>query len=449
MPALRAWALAGRWIVPALLVLASLAMSWTVTAYHADAFSPRDEWVYLDYLNKIPHQGFIHQGEVIGQDPRTRMACDGVRDYGPMGPACGGPLTDLALFPQQAVNTADIYTPLYFAVTRAAAGVIQVVTGHDLFHSARLVGGLWLAGTMLLFSGLLRSYRVPAMVILGVGLAFIGSPLAWWTYTYISTDAPTFAFGVAGLWIATSVLKRTLSGWWLVLVAIIAVLFKVTNLLTIGLLAVFIASAVFSEIHAHRRAAGRWLRPSAADFRPVVVASIAVVLSILAQVLWLFVRSASAVGPSPSQGNLGAFGLSELGRLAVMTIPNTIVSNSTITGSGLNSYQIPTFIVAPLGWFCIVAVVAALWHPLSSSHQRTLAFATAVATVLFVPALALALAQSQGTYFALPARYGAPLLAPILLVGALLITNRWAIHALLAYSATLVAYVLLTASVLS
>jgi hypothetical protein len=440
---------AGRFLVPLLLVAAALGTVWTVTAAHSEVFSPRDEWVYLDYLNKLPQQGFIHQGEVVGPDPRARMACFGVRDYGPMGPPCGSDYSDLAAFPQQAINTADIYTPLYFVVTRVAAGGIQLVTGQDLFHSARLTGGLWLAASMLLFYGMMRSFRVSRGAILGLGLAFIGSPLAWWTYTYISTDAPTFLIGVAGLWIAHTFLRGNTPAWAVVAFSVGAVLFKTTNLLSVALIAFYLLLEVARKRWRSKTESGRRTWPRGAELKTLIVAAASVVFGGLAQVSWLAVRALTAVGPSPDQGNLSSFGPGEMGRLALMTIPDTIISNSTINPSGANSYQIPEFIVLPLSWICIIAVVGSFWNLRSRSEQAPLVTAIAFAAVVFVPALAFALAHSQGVYYPLPARYGAPLMASILLVGGFALKNRWARGAVIGYGAALVIYVILQAPILA
>lgn len=440
---------AGRFLVPLLLVVASLGMAWTVTAAHSESFSPRDEWVYLDYLNKLPQQGFIHQGELIGPDPRARMACFGVRDYGPMGPPCGSDYSNLDSYPQQAINTADIYTPLYFVVTRAAAAGIQVVTGQDLFHSARLTGGLWLAGSMLMFYGMMRSFRVSRSAILGLGLAFIASPLAWWTYTYISTDAPTFLIGVAGLWIAHAFVRERAAAWTVVAFSAVAVLFKTTNLLSVALIALYLLLEVAWKRWRGWKESGRWSWPRGAELKTIFVAVGSVLLGGLAQVGWLAVRALTAVGPSPDQGNLSSFGLGEMGRLAMMTIPDAIISNSTINPSGANSYQIPEFLVAPLSWICIIAVVGSFWQLRSRSAQAALVSAIAFAAVVFVPALAFALAHSQGAYYPLPARYGAPLVASILLAGGFVLENRWARGAVIGYGAALVIYVILQAPVLA
>ena len=115
--------------VPVVLVLAGFTMAATVTANHTEALSPVDEWVYVDYLFKLPTQGFVHQGEEIGLDARAIMACDGVTPFGPMGPSCGSDYSNAAAFPYEGISSADAYTPVYFAETVVGGQMIQSVTG--------------------------------------------------------------------------------------------------------------------------------------------------------------------------------------------------------------------------------------------------------------------------------------------------------------------------------
>ena len=100
--------------VPAVLVLAAIGVSGTVTALHTEEMSPIDEWVYLDYLNKFPSQGIVHRGEDIGLDALEQMACHGVKVYGPMGPPCGSNYEDrIREVPYLGQTSADLYTPVY------------------------------------------------------------------------------------------------------------------------------------------------------------------------------------------------------------------------------------------------------------------------------------------------------------------------------------------------
>ncbi|WP_431279737.1 hypothetical protein [Leifsonia poae] len=108
----RTWAATRRRWVPLLLVFASFVMGFTVTAHHTEALSPIDEWVYADYLYKLPQQVLIPRGQEIGPEALKLMACTGVREYGPMGPECGSDYAaHLDEFPQGGITSADGYTP--------------------------------------------------------------------------------------------------------------------------------------------------------------------------------------------------------------------------------------------------------------------------------------------------------------------------------------------------
>ena len=438
-----------RWLIPIILVLASLGMSWTVTSFHDDEFSPNQEWTYLDYLEKLPDQGFIHPGEQLGAGQLNRIACDGIRDLGPVGTACDAVSDDLSSFPQQGINTAASYSPLYFATTLLPATAIAAVTGLDLLQSARYTGGLWLAGTMILFFGVFRSFRVPSAAILGLGMAYIGSPLAWWTYTYISTDAPTAAVALGALWAARRVIDGSTRSWVLVLISVLGVLFSVTNLLAVGLVVMYLLISAFTRVRTRRQnGAASWM-PNGTEARLLKTAAASAVAALFAQAIWLAIRSTTAVGPSPGEGSPVALGAHEVGRLTVLTIRDTLMSTSTIAGSSENSYKIPGYLIDPLSWICIVGVIGGIIFLTSRSRDSALTIATAVACTMFVPILAVSLSQVQGAYFAVPAGYGAPLVASMLLSAGLLIKNPWAAYAIVAYGVVLVSYVISSASLLA
>lgn len=183
--------LARRYGVPALLLLAALIMCVIVTLSHSNQISPIDEWVYLDYLYKLPADAIALQGEAIGQQALQQMSCEGVKPYGAMGAPCGSDYeSQRALYPQDGLTSADAYTPVYFALTWFAGKAIQAVTSLGEVPSLRLTGFLWLAGGLIAFYLLMRAMRVPKLAILALGLIFIATPFAWWTYTYVNTDAP-------------------------------------------------------------------------------------------------------------------------------------------------------------------------------------------------------------------------------------------------------------------
>lgn len=452
----RATAMIRRFWVPIVLVLVAVGYAGYVTVQHSDAMSPVDEWVYTDYLDKLPAQGWLQQGEAIGDDALGRMACDGVFPYGPMGPQCGANYDDESKFPFGGITSADPYTPIYFAITRFVGDAIHFVTGADQLTGWRLTGALWLAASMVMFWVLLRQWRVPPVAVLGLGLAVIASPFAWWTYTYVSTDAPSFLLGAALLFLAARIAHGQSRPWWLIGLAVLAVLFKVTNILGVGLAVLYLLVAWLCELWIDRRRRSRVGIPEAlatSEFskpgsRVWLIAGIGTAVAAIAtQFAWLRLHAAFASGDGAQQGISVPLDVQELVAQITNFLPGTITANVNIAGSTGFALPIPGFAVAPLSWVTIAGVIAAFWTLRGVTARTPLVVAVAIAAAFFAPALAVALYVMTGSYFPLPPRYGAPILAGMLLATGTVLNNRWAHWILVGYAgALLVAMTILTAA---
>lgn len=447
-PAQRGRRILRRVWVPILLIAAALVVPGTIATMHSDALSPVDEWVYADYLYKLPAQGIVHQGEEIGEDALDLMACDGVKPYGPMGAPCGGDYGDVSAFPFGGITSADAYTPLYFAATRWVGDAIHEATGIDQLTSWRLTGSLWLAVSVVMMFALLRQWRVRPVTILGLGLAFIASPFSWWTYSYVSTDAPSFLFGALLLFLAVRYSRGHISGWWLPAVSVLAVLFKVTNILAVCLVALYLLVVWIVEFN--KRDWQGWRTPRTGTVPGLSVslvgfAALSVVAAGSAQIIWLALRRALAVGDAADQ-SIGIYlGGQELLAQVTNFLPGTILANVNISGSTGFAYPIATYITAPLSWICIAGVLGAFAMLQRRSPHAPIIIAVAIASALFAPMLAVVIHLTTGSYFPLPPRYGASILPGILLVAGITLRNRWASWLLLAYAAALLITVLITA----
>jgi len=438
--------------VPVVLVMASIGMSAVVTANHGPALSPVDEWVYVDYLFKLPVQGLVHEGEKIGKEALVIMSCDGVKPYGPMGPECGSSIADLSSFPYEGVTSADAYTPAYFAVTRVVGDAVHAVTGISQLSSWRVTGALWLGLASVLLYLLLRQWRIKRPVILGLGLAMIASPFAWWTYTYVSTDAPSLAFGILILLTAVKIGRGQWSGWWLAVFSTVAVLFKVTNVLAVCLAALYLLILWLLERKETQWAGWKTRRPhqkNRSSLGLVFFAVLALGASVTAQLAWLAYRSSEAVGVPVDQAIGIPLTPGELVSQVATFLPGTIVSNVNVTGSTDLAYAIPGFVVAPLTWICVAGVLGAFWTLPRRSKLAPIVVSVTMAALLFAPMLAIMIHLTTGNYFPLPPRYGASILGSFLLLAGLTIRNRWAVGLLLAYSAALYTFVLVTAPLLA
>ena len=425
---------------PMLLVTVSLAVMITAVHMHSNAASPFDEWVYLDYLFKVPTQGFVHQGEHIGHAALQIASCDGVVLYGKLGDPCGSSRSTYALYPYIGRTGADAYTPIYFWVTYGAGKAVQFITRGDLIESARITSAFWLAGGMIAFYSLLRMFRVNKLVIIAIGLCYIASPVAWWSNSFVSTDAPSFFFGATIFLTAYRFAVGKASGWWLVGFSVLATLVKVTNILAVGLAALFL---VFLAVNRARPIDRRWLSPQkwkSPDIRhPLAFGVLSSVSSIVAQLIWLWIRSAESVGSSPDQGIGSPLTLRAIASQLVNFLPETINSGSNMVSlDGSYGYVMPDYLTSPLSWICVAGVIGALMITNHDVTHGAMRWSIAVSSVIFAPILAIGLMQTQGFYFQIPSRYGLSLLPLFLAMFAITMKNRFLAVATLTFGCMLI-----------
>lgn len=416
----------------ALLVVLAVAVSYMtiVTLQHTRAVSPIDEWVYQDYLQKLPAQGIVYEGETMSQESLRLMACVGTSPYGPIGPPCADSYSDdqLAEFPQQGLTTASPYTPLYFTATWVVGTPLGVVSGLGDVAGWRLTGVLWLAATIIAMFALFRRFGVRDLPAIAVTLAFVASPYSWWTYSYVSTDAPAVLVGVLLLILAVDLARGRKRGVALVVVGVVATLVKLTNVIGLGLALLYLIAVLVRRvvIPADRPLHGTLRRDALRLLAPPLLS---IALGVALQGVWLSLVRRWAVSDVGADQGIG-YPLTPEELLLQVTnfLPQTIVS------SPISAY-VPGFVYTPLSWLCVVGVIGSLFL---LRRFDELPVATTLATLLAAPVLAIALQLVTGSYFQLPARYGGPLLAGTLTLAALILRNRAAEIAVLAYGAALI-----------
>lgn len=417
-----------RWLkrgwVPIGLVLVALAMCTTVTLNHSPVLSRYDEWVYYDYVTKIPSQGIVHQGEHIGQQALEQMSCFG-DPYGARGEKCMGPnfhYDDYSLYPLAGKTSADIYTPIYFAITWALGSLIRLFTGLDLLTAARLTGFFWLAGGLVAFYGLARQLRINKPTIFGLGLIAIGTTPSMYAHTFITTDAPSFLMGALLMYFGVRYLRGSLSGWWLLPLSSLAVLLKITNIFVIGLLALFML--IYAILHWKRRRSNVHGRPSPP--RILLTTVLYVLVSVASEVIWLAIRAAIKVGPSPNEGL--STPLTIRGIASQLTTFLNLPSTNTLDG----------VLMLPFAILSIVAVFAFLLMAKGRGMDRSLSISTAASMTLFPAILVVAFSFALGSTFPVSTRYSASLMPAVLIAISFLVRNKVVRWMLIGYGVVLV-----------
>ncbi len=418
-----------------LLVCIALLYGGAVTILHDETASPVDELVYIDYTYKTFKQGMVFEGEKFGDEVAQFVGCEGVFPFGALGQSCDPGEANLSLMPNAGYTTGAPYTPVYFWVTRIVGDTIHWTTGINQVTSWRLTGSLWLAFSMVLFVGLFRRWKVDDRATLTLGLLFIASPFTWWTYTYLSTDITAFLFGTLMLFLATHVWEKPKLAWWFVPISFVGAVFKITNLIALGLVILyFLIQWISSIIRARKNLSIR--RPCAKNVLTLAGALVSsAVIGTLVQVIWTRMLPILAVSQvKADQGvsrNLGGMDI-----LALLTAgPGAAIAHNPV--AGINGGQLLTAAAVPLTWFAVAAVFGALmairWNPTSGPFI----WATALSTVLALPALGIAFNALMGSYFELPGRYVASLIPAVLLLGGFLLRNRFTSLLLMVYAGVL------------
>lgn len=367
--------------------------------------SPLDEYVYLDYLSKVPEQGYLRQGEETGAIARQAIACRGVMGYGTYGDSCGSTEFDSdLLYPYAGKTGADLYAPLYFWVTWAVAQPLTM-TGVGLLDAGRLVGALWLSlGTCMLY-GLLRSLSVPKAVAFGMSAIVVASPAIYWSAIFVSTDAPTLAVGAGVGWAAMASVKGKLPQFVLPVLSAIAVLFKIQNLAIVGIVAAALVALSISRL-GDRPASWRQ-RARYAIRSPTLWSAVATVFAALgAQVAWLTFRANEALPVPPAQIDSVQLPLTRtaLVQESVKFLLSVGASSASPTLVGLVAAPLLTALT-------LAAIIGILLRPRSAGVAAVMiAASTLVVALLFGPGLNLATVAIAGYYVPLPPRYGLALL---------------------------------------
>lgn len=386
-----------------------------MTLIHSQATSPLDEWVFIDYTSKVFEQGYVHDGERVGELTNTIMACDGVIPGSTFG-RCGDDLSSNAQnLPYTGLTAAAAYTPAYFAVTRLLGLPFELV-GFDPMTSWRLTGGFWLAAAVAVLVMTMRRWRIPGGTILPLGLLLISSPYAWWAHTFVSTDAPSLLVGASLLYISTRIRQGDSWGWVLALTAVLATALKVTNLVAVGLAVLYLIGSWLIDWVRFRKQREQQIKSRLTQ--EVVWPLGSVLLSVGLQWGWSkFIFATAIQGERADQGISSPLSLSELG-LQATNFLSSVLSYSPFTGHGHD------FLFTPLAWILIAGVLGAIMVLQPTSDRWQIAAATFIAAIVMAPVLAIAVQVAQGSYFQLSPRYGASLVPAFLLSTAFVLRNR-------------------------
>lgn len=423
-------AMARHWALVVTLV-AGMGYMAIITLLHSQAVSPIDEPQYIDYIDKVYGQGIVRSGEYLGELVRGLFACHGVIPFGVMGAACGSDMSDPSVFPFGGISSAPIYTPVQFWIDRLVGDAIGLIPGIDQLAGWRLVGTLWLGGGLVFCYLIARRFRATGWGFVAVALACVASPFGYWTFSFVSTDAPIFLFGAITLWLTMRIARGESSGWWLVALGAAGALFKATSLVAVGFAFVYLIAYRILQLRRSGATAGAVVRGvfGRTFWLPLlgVVANV-VVAAVWTKLIPIFAVRSSAVDQGvatpPTFDLFGQQFVNFLGGALQWVVPQTDANN----------------LFLPLQWLAVAAVVGAVLIYPRGARDRALPVSLLIGYLIAAPVLALSVVIATGSFFPIPPRYGIALIPALIAVVLPLMRNRWAVRALLAYTAVLLMY---------
>lgn len=405
--------------VAVLLMVASAVLVGVHVPKHI-AVSPIDEYMYIDYVAKVSSQGVVRTGEGVSEFARAYLACHNVRNVGGWPETHCNPqsIADPNGFPNRGITSADIYTPAYFAITRVLAQPF-VMAGVDLVSAARLTGMFWLALAAVALFFALRRLLIPMMLSASLSLLMVGSSAAFWSNTFISTDAPAMAAGAVALLLALRASEHRSAVWWLAGVTVVAALLKLQLLLPFAAVAVFFMLQRLSAVRGRPRPLATFFKD-----RLVLITVGGVLAAVVAQLAWMVVRSAIAVGDAGALVASASFTPSALADELFRFIPALAEGalDPASTGGGA---------IIPVGVLTLLVSggLIGLWGSSRGlSTESNLAASTILVATVSAPVLAVVSAVLTGQYIALVPRYGLSLLPFALACAGLLFAERRALR---------------------
>lgn len=421
-----------RWTLAALLVIIGMSLAFvSIQVESYTRLSPIDELSHLDYLYRSPT--LLAPGDKVEQRAMHEQACRGVDAQGFDPIKCkASTVYDADIYQEHGFNTAATNTPIYYTATRAVAEAIKAMTPTDsLFVSGRLASGAWLAlGLLLTYAAGRRAGISPAPLL--VVLALIpASPAVIYASATITPDALGLAAGALVVLAALA--------WWarpdrrrlalLVLVCVLVSLIKITNIVAVAAIALYL---LFDRSRDESQAEGTAERTAPGPAQPGVNATVqrftAVGIgaaALLAAAAWtLFSNSRNHADPDDVPDMTVRFTVTGFPWNGMLDSALSMVQPLSSPWVAVGTPSLLWFTNTVVSLVLLAGVGAAAFFSSSTPRATLLARSVLAAAVLGSLGLVTMGYVTASMYFPLPPRYGIALVAPMALVTASLLRTR-------------------------
>lgn len=399
-----------------------LLFSGALVGLHARAYtvlSPVDELQHADYLIKAAHGGLVRRGDPVGRTALREAACRGIAAPIEPAPDCKTSNVLPDFLRNQGVNSEELQPPTYYFVTGAAARVIRPIIGsNSLVTAGRVVGAAWLMAGVAVLWACLTLLDVPVLARVAVTLLVVSTPVVLHASSTVNNDATALVAG-GGVMLAALAWERGRAHWVFVpVVAALAISLKVTNVMGVG------AVIVYLVIRAVARDTDR-LRPAFAKMAVAITAAVGV-----AALAWVALHEALARGGPLANPNVARFqtdsiSLSRvLGQLGAAVTPIRDVAHVDFL-----DLTLLTAAVVTLNWLFLGTAVGAAMLGNRASRTEALGIAAFVAMVVTGPLFVISNYFSLGMFASIPGRYALSVVPVLAVVLALSLRKPWVLGA--------------------
>lgn len=379
--------------------------------------SPIDEMVHADYMVKVANGQLPRVGSFVGDEMLREDACRRAEIPNFQAPPC----TAAVLRPEQFVSQSGGYNyevgqqpPTYYLVTGLAARLLVTISPiHSIVSAARVVGVFWLAGgVVVLWFALAELSITPGARLIATAPVVI-TPVILDVHAFVNSDATAILAGAALLW-ATLRWERARGPAWVVLaIAALAGATKVTNLLGIGAMAMYLVVRAInknptSSASAQQPARGRWAA--------IALACSMLVVGLAVEAIWFMVAAVRAIRGHPPNPTDALFHVDHLelghvlGQVGATLSP---VGNPPFVYPFVG-HQLFITLAFALNLLVIGSCVAGVAASPAGSRRETLGLSALAAMGATGPAIAVLTYLTIHAVFPVPGRYGL-VLVPILI----------------------------------
>ncbi len=376
--------------------------------------SPIDELQHLDYLIRAPRGDIPGSGELFLQESARIQTCARIDEgFDVNVPPCvtdPSVVLDIRQFQEGGFNTAYIHPPVYYVTGGLVARAIDLVLPGDqsLLTTGRLAALGWALGAVVLLWMLFAELRAGLIARAALIVLVVSAPTILHATATVNPDGSAVAIGAAILWAVLRWERNALSAWVPVGLAALAAGTKVTNLVGVAVVVVYLGLALLSE--------RRLTVPVVPGSRPTWWFSLAPRLRLILEMMAAV--AAISVVWFAAQRFLQVLDPAEIPMVARFAVDDFPVAQlagawhqtvSPLQGPYLAPFLRTDAMVVTSGFVDLLVMAGAVAGAVlarRASRERRLAIAALVLAVAIGPLIVVFNAVVQGIYVVIPPRYG-------------------------------------------